>query len=38
MVETRGEVASEENPMVAQVAGREIRIRTKEKRIKIIRR
>ena len=38
MVDTRVEVAKEENPTVAQVAGREIRIRTKEKRIKIIRR
>ena len=31
-VETRVEVAKEENPTVAMVAGREIGIRTKEKR------
>ena len=37
-VETRVEVVKEKNPMVAMVKGREIEIRRKEKRIKIIRR
>ena len=39
VVETKEvETKVEENPTVAMVEGREIRIRTKEKRIKIIRR
>lgn len=38
VLETREEVAKEESPTVAQVAGREKRIRTKEKSIKIVRR
>ena len=37
-VETRVEVVKEKNPTVAMVEGREIEIRTKEKRIKITRR